>query len=127
MNMEDDERTKLLDGLSQSQLMDVARACNRFPCISLEYKAGVRLSVFAPALSASSGAAGRPGRRPQRGASASQAGSGGVRAACASHSPHSPHSGCSALASRHGRLGRTQLPARPAGRPAGRQALGPAK
>ena len=38
MNMEDDERTKLLDGLSQSQLMDVARACNRFPCISLEYK-----------------------------------------------------------------------------------------
>merc|ERR1719254_78073 len=38
MNMEDDARTQLLDGLSQSQLMDVARACNRFPCISLEYK-----------------------------------------------------------------------------------------
>merc|ERR1711953_1372133 len=38
MNMEDDGRNKLLDGLSQSQLMDVARACNRFPCISLEYK-----------------------------------------------------------------------------------------
>merc|ERR1711972_1037762 len=27
-----------LGALSQSQLMDVARACNRFPCISLEYK-----------------------------------------------------------------------------------------
>merc|ERR1712070_943105 len=38
MNMEDDAREKLFDGLSQSQLMDVARGCNRFPCISLEYK-----------------------------------------------------------------------------------------
>jgi len=38
MNMEEDARNSLLDGLSQSQLMDVARACNRFPCISLEYK-----------------------------------------------------------------------------------------
>merc|ERR1719420_742247 len=38
MNMEDDQREKLFAGLSQSQLMDVARACNRFPCISLEYK-----------------------------------------------------------------------------------------
>jgi len=38
MNMEDDQRTSLFQGLSQSQLMDVARACNRFPCISLEYK-----------------------------------------------------------------------------------------
>jgi pre-mRNA-splicing helicase BRR2 len=38
MNMEDDARTELLGGLSQSQLMDVARACNRFPCISLDYK-----------------------------------------------------------------------------------------
>merc|ERR1712151_324411 len=37
-NMEDDARNQLLDGLSQSALMDVARACNRFPCISLEYK-----------------------------------------------------------------------------------------
>merc|ERR1719326_1389076 len=36
--MEDDQREKLFAGLSQSQLMDVARACNRFPCISLEYK-----------------------------------------------------------------------------------------
>merc|ERR1719221_324689 len=38
MNMEDEPRGELLDGLSQSQLMDVARACNRFPCISLEYE-----------------------------------------------------------------------------------------
>jgi len=38
MNMEDDGRTALLGALSQSQLMDVARACNRYPCISLEYK-----------------------------------------------------------------------------------------
>lgn len=38
MNMEDDTRNKLLSSLSQAQLMDVARACNRFPCISLEYK-----------------------------------------------------------------------------------------
>lgn len=38
MNMEDDTRTQLFEGLSQSQLMDVARGCNRFPCISLEYK-----------------------------------------------------------------------------------------
>jgi len=38
MNMEDDARGKLFDGLSQPQLMDLARACNRFPCISLEYK-----------------------------------------------------------------------------------------
>lgn len=38
MNMEDDDRNKLLSSFSQSQLMDVAQACNRFPCISLEYK-----------------------------------------------------------------------------------------
>lgn len=38
MNMEEEARNELLHGLSQSQLMDVARACNRFPCISLEYK-----------------------------------------------------------------------------------------
>jgi len=37
MNMEEDVRSELFDSLSQSQLMDVARACNRFPCISLEY------------------------------------------------------------------------------------------
>merc|ERR1712187_354015 len=35
---EDDARNSLMEGLSQSQLMDVARSCNRFPCISLEYK-----------------------------------------------------------------------------------------
>jgi pre-mRNA-splicing helicase BRR2 len=38
MNMDEEPRNKLLDGLSQSQLMDVARACNRFPAISLDYK-----------------------------------------------------------------------------------------
>jgi len=38
MQMEDDDRTELFEGLSQSQLMDVARACNRFPGITLEYK-----------------------------------------------------------------------------------------
>jgi len=38
MNMDDGPRDKLLDGMSQSQLMDVARSCNRFPAISLEYK-----------------------------------------------------------------------------------------
>eukprot|EP00435_Cladocopium_sp_Y103_P043531 s679_g12.t1 len=38
MSMEDAPRDKLLDGLSQSQMTDVARACNRFPAISLEYK-----------------------------------------------------------------------------------------
>merc|ERR1719263_2080687 len=38
MNMDDEPREKLLGGLSQSQMMDVARGCNRFPCISLEYK-----------------------------------------------------------------------------------------
>ena len=36
--MDDDDRNKLLHGLTQAQLMDVAKACNRFPCISLEYK-----------------------------------------------------------------------------------------
>jgi len=38
MSMDDTPREKLLDGLSQSQLADVARACNRFPAIALEYK-----------------------------------------------------------------------------------------
>eukprot|EP00439_Symbiodinium_sp_Y106_P041010 s3290_g5.t1 len=38
MGMDDGPRDKLLDGLSQSQLADVARACNRFPGIALEYK-----------------------------------------------------------------------------------------
>jgi pre-mRNA-splicing helicase BRR2 len=38
MNMEDGPRGKLFDGLAQNALMDVARACNRFPAISLEYK-----------------------------------------------------------------------------------------
>jgi pre-mRNA-splicing helicase BRR2 len=38
MNMEEDDRNSLLGGLSQAQLADVAKACNRFPCISLEYK-----------------------------------------------------------------------------------------
>lgn len=38
MNMEEEDRNKLFSGLSQAQLMDIARACNRFPCITLEYK-----------------------------------------------------------------------------------------
>jgi pre-mRNA-splicing helicase BRR2 len=38
MNMEEKDRNSLLGDLSQAQLMDVAKACNRFPCISLEYK-----------------------------------------------------------------------------------------
>jgi len=38
MNMEEEARNKFFDGMAQPQLMDVARACNRFPCISLEYK-----------------------------------------------------------------------------------------
>ncbi|CAK0810780.1 unnamed protein product, partial [Prorocentrum cordatum] len=38
MNMEDGPRGKLFSALQESDLMDVARACNRFPCISLEYK-----------------------------------------------------------------------------------------
>jgi len=37
-NMDDDARGQLLGSLTQSQLVDVARACNRFPCISLDYK-----------------------------------------------------------------------------------------
>merc|ERR1719316_2494729 len=36
--MEEKDRNDLLGGLSQAALMDVAKACNRFPCISLEYK-----------------------------------------------------------------------------------------
>merc|ERR1712066_262941 len=36
--MEDDAREKLFESLSQSQLMDVARSCNRYPGISLDYK-----------------------------------------------------------------------------------------
>jgi len=38
MNLEDNDRDKLFASLSKPQLMDVARSCNRFPCISLEYK-----------------------------------------------------------------------------------------
>mmetsp|Transcript_75394 Transcript_75394/g.157134 ORF Transcript_75394/g.157134 Transcript_75394/m.157134 type:complete len:2169 (-) Transcript_75394:248-6754(-) len=38
MNMDEEPRDKLFDGLSQSQLMDIARACNRYPSITLEHK-----------------------------------------------------------------------------------------
>lgn len=38
VNMEDDARDKLFSSLSQAQLMDVARSCNRYPGISLDYK-----------------------------------------------------------------------------------------
>lgn len=38
MNLEEEAQNTLFEGLSQSQIMDVARACNRFPWIALEYK-----------------------------------------------------------------------------------------
>merc|ERR1711964_152231 len=38
MNMDDKKRDKLLSGLSEAQQQDVARACNRYPCISMSYK-----------------------------------------------------------------------------------------
>jgi pre-mRNA-splicing helicase BRR2 len=38
MNMDEEPRKKLFSDLSPSQFMDVARACNRFPAISLDYK-----------------------------------------------------------------------------------------
>lgn len=38
MNMDDKPREALFEGLSQSQMMDIARACNRFPCITCDYK-----------------------------------------------------------------------------------------
>jgi len=38
MNMEDADRIQLLDGLTQSELHDVAAVCNRYPVITLEYK-----------------------------------------------------------------------------------------
>mmetsp|Transcript_16957 Transcript_16957/g.39591 ORF Transcript_16957/g.39591 Transcript_16957/m.39591 type:complete len:2174 (-) Transcript_16957:228-6749(-) len=38
MNMDEDPRNELFEGLSQAQKLDVAKACNRYPCISLEYK-----------------------------------------------------------------------------------------
>jgi pre-mRNA-splicing helicase BRR2 len=38
MNMDEEPRKKLFSDLSPAQFMDVARACNRFPAISLEYK-----------------------------------------------------------------------------------------
>ena len=37
MNMEEDERGTLFKGLQQSELMDIAKACNRYPVISMEY------------------------------------------------------------------------------------------
>ena len=37
VDMEDEERTELL-GLSQPELMDVVRVCNRFPSIDLTYE-----------------------------------------------------------------------------------------
>lgn len=38
MNMEDEDRTGLLKMMSQQELMDIAKACNRYPVISLEYQ-----------------------------------------------------------------------------------------
>jgi len=38
MNMEEADRDKLLKGLNETQLHDVAKGCNRYPCISMSYK-----------------------------------------------------------------------------------------
>lgn len=38
MDLEDDDRGKLLDGLSAIQVSDVARFCNRYPNIELAYE-----------------------------------------------------------------------------------------
>ena len=37
MNMEDEDRSSLLN-FTQSQMVDVANACNRYPSIQVEYK-----------------------------------------------------------------------------------------
>lgn len=38
MNAEDDVRDKLMKGLTDSQKADIARACNRYPCLSMSWK-----------------------------------------------------------------------------------------
>lgn len=38
MDIEDDDRNKLLDGLSAPQVSDIARFCNRYPNIELTYE-----------------------------------------------------------------------------------------
>jgi pre-mRNA-splicing helicase BRR2 len=38
MNAEEDVRNKLLEGLTDAQKADIARACNRYPCISMSWK-----------------------------------------------------------------------------------------
>jgi pre-mRNA-splicing helicase BRR2 len=38
INMEDDDRDELLKGLSKSEIADVAKACNRYPVITMEYE-----------------------------------------------------------------------------------------
>lgn len=37
MDMEDDDRSVLLSDLSEGQIGDVARSCNRYPNIELKY------------------------------------------------------------------------------------------
>lgn len=37
MELEDEARLKLLDGLSQAQIADIARFCNRYPDVELTY------------------------------------------------------------------------------------------
>jgi len=38
LNMEDDQRTTLLQPLSQTQVADVAKACNRYPMVTMEHE-----------------------------------------------------------------------------------------
>eukprot|EP00923_Selenidium_pygospionis_P000890 GHVN01001382.1.p1 GENE.GHVN01001382.1~~GHVN01001382.1.p1 ORF type:complete len:2211 (-),score=363.43 GHVN01001382.1:2249-8881(-) len=38
MNMEDSDRDDLLSGLTETQVADVAKACNRYPVINVEFK-----------------------------------------------------------------------------------------
>ena len=38
MELEDEDRNKVLNGLSASQMSDVARFCNRYPNIELTYE-----------------------------------------------------------------------------------------
>lgn len=38
MNMEDDDRSKILSHLSEDQVTEIAEAANRYPNISMNYK-----------------------------------------------------------------------------------------
>ncbi|MCG8626876.1 MAG: hypothetical protein MJE68_33350 [Proteobacteria bacterium] len=45
MDMEDEERNVLL-GLSENQMQDVARFCNRYPSIDLAYEVQNKDSIY---------------------------------------------------------------------------------